>query len=56
MIDDKQKMLYLMRLLREETDPAHPIRSSFPSAIKFNRHEQLIGVVNTALKPAACKE
>jgi hypothetical protein len=24
--------------------------------VKFNRPEQLIGVVNTALKPAACKE
>ena len=28
MIDDKQKLLYLMRLLREETDPAHPMNAA----------------------------
>ena len=28
MIDDKQKLLYLMRLLQEETDPAHPMNAA----------------------------
>ena len=28
MIDDKQKLLFLMRLLKEETDPAHPMNAA----------------------------
>lgn len=28
MIDDKQKLLYLMRLLQEETDPTHPMNAA----------------------------
>ena len=28
MIDDKQKLLCLMRLLQEETDPAHPMNAA----------------------------
>ena len=28
MIDDKQKLLFLMWLLQEETDPAHPMNAA----------------------------